>query len=286
MKQVMIGATVLTTAFVLVLPFVGGGGPGLTGPAVADVVSSSPILASVSAPAVVAASAPTPLVARAYSSRINETALASAAQAAADAATHDWEHLAQKPVPKPLPPVSAAGAASGTNERRASLESQGGSCPGYGGGSNSGAPGVTSAGGVGGTTSDDLASFAAQYNAIRADNCLDPVAYFVYDSCMEQRLFWMAEDPSEDPASAWGHLGSQRSDGVPSVGCDGNLAGGFGNDGSTVASKWWESDAHRASLYRPGDSTGGVCIAFAMTHGGIPNEPYDFTRAAARWINC
>lgn len=52
-----------------------------------------------------------------------------------------------------------------------------------------------------------------------------------------------------------------RSDGVPTDGCDGNLAGGSGN-------------------------TGGVCILFAMTHGGVPNEPYEFSRAAARWITC
>jgi hypothetical protein len=31
---------------------------------------------------------------------------------------------------------------------------------------------------------------------------------------------------------------------------------------------------------------GGVCIYFAMTHGGVPNEPYSFTRAAARWGGC
>jgi hypothetical protein len=98
----------------------------------------------------------------------------------------------------------------------------------------------------------------------------------------------MAEDPSTDPASAWGHMGSVRSDGVPSVGCDGNLAGGSGNTGATVAQKWWNSSAHRASLYRPSVSgpVGGVCIYFAMSHGGIPNEPYSFTRAAARWGGC
>lgn len=283
MKHVVIGATTVATALVLVLPFVGGGGPGLTAPAVADSVAASPVLASVTAPAATKAT-PVPVV-TGYT-RVNEAALAAAAQATVVAATQDWEHLAQKPVPKPLPPVSEAGAASGTNERRAYYAAQGLSCPGYGGGSNSGAPGITSGGGVGGTTSGDLASFASTYNSIRADNCLPPVSYFVYDSCMEQRLFWMAEDPSEDPASAWGHSGSQRSDGVPSVGCDGNLAGGYGNDGAEVASKWWDSPAHRASLYRPGDDTGGVCIAFAMTHGGIPNEPYEFIRAAARWTGC
>ena len=98
----------------------------------------------------------------------------------------------------------------------------------------------------------------------------------------------MAEDPSTDPMSAWGHIGSVRSDGVPSVGCDGNLAGGSGNTGTTVADKWWGSSGHRASLYKPSNtgSMAGTCILFAMTHGGVPNEPYSFTRAAARWVSC
>jgi len=163
-------------------------------------------------------------------------------------------------------------------------------CPSGIGGGFGGAPSRVSSGGVAGTTSDDLASFAAQYNSIRVANCLQPVpaANFRYDSCMEDRLFWMAEDPSTDPASAWGHRGSVRSDGVPDRGCDGNLAGGYGNTGATVAQKWWDSTAHRASLYRPevAGSTTGVCIYLAVTHGGVPDEPYSFTRAAARWGGC
>lgn len=163
-------------------------------------------------------------------------------------------------------------------------------CPAAIGGSTPGAPGRTSAQGVGGTTSSDLQSFAERFNAIRVANCLPPVplSNIRYDSCMEDRLFWMAEDPSTDPMSAWGHIGSQRSDGVASVGCDGNLAGGSNNSGSTVAQKWWDSSSHRSSLYKPTytGSTAGVCILFAMTHGGVPNEPYSFTRAAARWVNC
>lgn len=158
------------------------------------------------------------------------------------------------------------------------------------GGSAPGAPSRVSAGGVAGTSSADLQGFASAYNAIRVANCLPPVpmANFRYDSCMEDRLFWMAEDPSLDPMSAWGHIGSQRSDGVPSVGCDGNLAGGSGNSGASVAQKWWDSSGHRASLYKPTftGSTAGVCIRFAMTHGGLPAEPIEFTRAAARWGNC
>ena len=114
------------------------------------------------------------------------------------------------------------------------------------------------------------------------------MSHFRYDSCMEARLFWMAEDPSEDPSSAWGHMGSTRSDGVPSEGCDGNLAGGEGNSGATAATKWWNSSAHQASLYRPSyeGSVEGVCIYFAMTHGGLPDESASFTRAAAKWGGC
>lgn len=163
-------------------------------------------------------------------------------------------------------------------------------CAGMPGGGTAGAPGRTSAGGVAGTTSADLAQFAQRYNEIRVANCLPPVPFanIRYDSCMEDRLFWMAEDPSTDPMSAWGHIGSQRSDGVPSVGCDGNLAGGSNNSGTTVAQKWWDSSGHRTSLYKPTytGSTAGVCVLFAMTHGGVPNEPYSFTRAASRWVTC
>lgn len=163
-------------------------------------------------------------------------------------------------------------------------------CPSAIGGSTAGAPGRTSALGVAGTTSGDLQSFGERYNAIRVANCLPPVpmSNIRFDSCMEDRLFWMAEDPSTDPMSAWGHIGSVRSDGVPSVGCDGNLAGGSGNTGATVAQKWWDSSGHRASLYKPTvtGSTANVCILFSMTHGGVPNEPYSFARSAARWVSC
>ncbi|MGN6503482.1 MAG: hypothetical protein ACTHKX_11370 [Pseudolysinimonas sp.] len=163
-------------------------------------------------------------------------------------------------------------------------------CVGAATGAVGSAPSKVSPLGVQGTTTDDLVTFALAFNAKRAANCLKPVplSNFRYDSCMEARLFWMAEDPSLDPSSAWGHIGTQRSDGVPSVGCDGNLAGGMSNTGATVAVKWWDSTAHRTALYKPTytGSTANVCIYFAMTHGGIPNEPYAFTRAAARWIGC
>src|SRR5690606_21234345 len=142
-------------------------------------------------------------------------------------------------------------------------------------------------------TSADIALFAARYNATRVANCLTPVPFanFRYDSCMEARLIWMAEDPSDNPLSAWGHIGSTRSDGVPSVGCDGNLAGGSGDTGTSVATKWWNSTSHRNSLYKPGYTgpTANVCIGFAATHGGVGTtvgEPASFLRAAARWLSC
>lgn len=202
-------------------------------------------------------------------------AAAAAAEAAAAAAASQAAAAAAAPAASPV-----AGSSAGASSAPA--------CAGMPGGGTAGAPGAGSPLGVAGTTSSDLAQFAQAYNQIRVSNCLPPIPFsnIRYDSCMEQRLFWMAEDPSTDPLSAWGHAGSQRSDGVPSVGCDGNLAGGTGNSGASVAQKWWDSGSHRASLYKPGASVAGVCILFSMTHGGVPNEPYSFTRAAARWTGC
>lgn len=288
MKRSAFLITVFTAVLTLVLPFVGGSGPSLFGgvaSANATQQTGLPIFAS--APQA-EATAQDGSVSLAY---LNEAAVAAQQKDRQAALKTDSEHLAQKPVPKPVVvAASAADRASGTAARRAAVVAAGGSCPGPIGGTTSGAPSRTSAGGVAGTTSADLASFAATYNAIRVANCLQPVpmSHIRYDSCMETRLFWMAEDPSTDPASAWGHMGSQRSDGVPSQGCDGNLAGGMGNTGATVAQKWWNSISHRISLYKPTftGSTAGVCIYFAMTHGGVPNEPYSFTRAAAKWGGC
>ncbi len=180
------------------------------------------------------------------------------------------------PPPPPPPPPLPAPAVPG--------------CAQNASGTTGPAPGIVSPGGVGGTTSADLADFAVAFNAIRIANCMTAVPFsnFRYDACMEQRLFWIAEDPSTDIRSAWGHLGSVRSDGVPSVGCDGNLAGGLDNTGATFAHKWWDSMSHRLSLYKPGETglTADVCISFAMTHGGVPDEPYSFSRGAARWGAC
>ena len=186
----------------------------------------------------------------------------------------------------PAPPTSGTGTAA----RQAVFAAAGAGCPAAVGGTVGSAPSKISPKGVAGTSSADLSAFAFAFNAKRVANCLRPIplANFRYDSCMETRLFWMAEDPSTNPASAWGHIGTQRSDGVPSVGCDGNLAGGMNNTGQTVATKWWDSTAHRTALYKPSytGSTAAVCIFFAITHGGVPDEPTAFARAAARWGSC
>ncbi|MDQ1571609.1 MAG: hypothetical protein QOF79_2283 [Actinomycetota bacterium] len=200
----------------------------------------------------------------------------------------DGEHVAQTSTP--TPGSRAGGSATAAAPRRTQLASKAKACPSNVSGSTNSAPSAVSKGGVLGTTSADLSAFAQAMNDIRVAHCLAPIplANYKYDSCMEQRLFWMAEDPSTNPSSAWGHIGSKRSDGVPSVGCDGNLAGGSGNTGATVAQKWWDSTEHRAVEYRPTftGNIAGVCILFAMTHGGIPNEPTSFTRAASRWVTC
>jgi hypothetical protein len=168
-------------------------------------------------------------------------------------------------------------------------------CPAAISGTTAGAPSDVSVNSIPGTNSDDMNSFATEYNAIRVANCLKPVPFanIRFSTCLEQRLFWMADDPSSNPYSAWGHTGTaKRSDGLPIVGCDGDLAGGSGYTGAMVADAWWDSSDHRASLYQPSftGSTANVCIYFALTHGGYnnpgPNEPYSFTRAAAYWGSC
>ena len=289
-------ATVFATVLVLVLPFFGGAGPSPLAVA-ANADSAVGALVTVVQPV-----APEPDAEEAIVALKQETPVAFVV-AAAPIPTSDSEHLAQKPVPPPPPPVvSKAGRASGTEARRAAAAAAGQSCPGNVGGGTGGAPGAVSPGGVQGTTSADIASFASNFNAIRVANCLKPVpmANFRYDACMETRLAWMAEDPHTDPGNTWGHVGVRSiqpdangvyySDAVPSRGCDGNLAGGDGMSGAGAAQRWWDSTAHRNSLYRPTNngSTAGVCIYFAMTHGGVGAESgrYGYTRAAARWAGC
>jgi uncharacterized protein YkwD len=269
-------ATAFLAVVVLIVPVAVGNGPEPEGPTVADSGSASPRIATITAPATIPE-----IVGPRVASAVSET-LRELSPTPQNTIQVSAEHLAQQPV---VAPISNGSDSSGTNDRRAGVGEPTSGCVTAATQSTSGAPAITSSGGVAGTTSDDLTAFAYQYNAIRAAHCLPPVARFVYDACMETRLFWIAESPSSNPADAWGHMGSVRSDGVPSVGCDGNLAGGSGNTGVTVATKWWDSTAHRASLYRPGTSVTGVCIAFAMTHGGN-GDPYSFTRAAARWISC
>jgi hypothetical protein len=293
---------VLTAVITLVLPFIGGSGPSLVGETAAAAAQTTvPVFASVMGPAAPAVVSPAATSASPIAYSVAARGLQKSQ--ATPATIVDTEHLAQKPVPKPVvaeapaaAPATGSTAKARTSAPRPAARSgapaaSGGGCPGPVGGSTGGAPGTSYDGGaIVGTTSADLASFASTYNSIRVANCLPPVPmnHIRFDACMETRLVWMAEDPSTDPMSAWGHMGSQRSDGVPSRGCDGNLAGGSGNTGATVAQKWWNSLSHRLSLYKPSytGSTAGVCIYFAMTHGGIPNEPLSFTRAAARWGGC
>ena len=293
-RSVITLATVFATVLILVLPFFGGAGP-------------SPITAAASADsfggALVVVQSDTAPDAEVAIAAFKREASIAVVVSAAPPLTTDAEHLAQKPVPPPPPPVlSKSSRASGTDARRAALAAAGQSCPGNVGGSTGGAPGAVSPGGVQGTTSGDIASFASNYNAIRVANCLKPVplANFRYDSCMETRLAWMAEDPHAAPGNTWGHAGvhsiepdangNYYSDIVPSRGCDGNLAGGSGMSAAGAAQRWWDSTAHRNSLYRPTNtgSTAGVCIYFAMTHGDGNNggEPTSFGRTAARWSSC
>jgi hypothetical protein len=290
LKKTLILGTVFSLVLILVMPFVGGAGPSFLDPAyAAESAGVQPVAAS--DPALTTGATPDAATAAAAIS-VRTASAVFLPQAAS--AIPDTEHLAQKPVPKPvvITPQIASSRDGGASVRRAARAAAGASCPGSGGGGGS-APGIADPQGQGmitGTTTGDIQAFSSTYNAIRAQNCLDalPAGNFRYDPCMEDRLFWIAEDPSTDPNSAWGHSGTPRSDGVPARGCDGNLAGGSGNSGATVAQKWWDSIDHRLSLYRPSYSggMGGVCIYFAMVHGGIPNEPSSFTRAAARWGGC
>lgn len=280
MKRLIFLSAAFAAALALVVPFVGDGIAASTAAtagldrAVVVVESTTVVTGAVAEPTpaaaagVVSGSSDTTATTTQTTTTTEPAAAPAPAASTAAASSAPVSFAAEHPEAEPLP---VAGPTTG-------------GCP-TGTTVTSGAPSAASALGVAGTTSEDLAVFAAQFNAIRAANCLPPVTKFIYDSCMEARLFWMAESPSPNPLDAWGHMGSVRSDGVPSVGCDGNLAGGSNNTGATVATKWWDSLAHRNSLYRPGSSVSGVCIAFAMTHGGI-DEPASFVRAAARWVTC
>ncbi len=262
-------------------PMVAGSGPA-TPPAARATADAAPSSAALEAAATRIATAPPASEDAGFGA--DESGSMAGAEFAVDGTAAGWESATKHTAPNELSPAYLSTDPE-TIARVQALAAAGQSCPSLGSFTTSGAPSARSAQGVAGTTTADLESFAAQYNKIRYENCLPPVQRFIYDSCMEQRLFWMAESPSPDPLDAWGHIGSVRIDGVPSVGCDGNLAGGSGNTGATVATKWWQSLSHRASLYRPGTSTSGVCIALAVTHGGI-DEPSTFTRAAARWVSC
>ena len=272
-KHSVFAATALAAAAFLVMPFSEGSGA-VIGADGAPAAASSTFIFSAPAAIVKAGAVVSPE--------------ASASKSAPKSVSPDGDHVAQNAAPAPSARVGGPKAKAPV--RRTTVSTKTKTCPANIGGSTNSAPGAKSKGGVQGTTSSDVAAFALKMNAIRVANCLEPIplANIKYDSCMEQRLFWMAEDPSTNPNSAWGHIGSKRSDGVPSVGCDGNIAGGSGNTGATVAQKWWDSPDHRSVEYRPTfhGNFGSVCILFAMTHGGLPNESASFTRAASRWVTC
>jgi uncharacterized protein YkwD len=272
-KRSVIVATAFAAAAVIVMPFSGGSGASI-GTDTAPAAASATFIFSAPAAVVKSGAVVSPE--------------ASESKSAAKSVSPDGDHVAQKS--SPTPGSRVGGPTASAPVRRTTVSTKTKTCPSNIGGATNSAPGAKSKGGVQGTTSADLSAFALKMNAIRVANCLEPIplANVKYDSCMEQRLFWMAEDPSTNPNSAWGHVGSKRSDGVPSVGCDGNIAGGSGNTGATVAQKWWDSTDHRAVEYRPTfhGNFGSVCILFAMTHGGLPNESASFTRAASRWVTC
>jgi hypothetical protein len=296
--QTLKNAVILATAVVAAVILIQGAGPSVSAlptRASADIVagsassstsastnSVSQLLRSGTAPAEVAASksAPKPATVAEPAVSAPATTQVTAASATSSSAatagrtfTTTPAHMTVAATPPPTAPVCATAI----------------------GGSTAGAPGASDASGIPGTTSADLAAFAAQYNAIRVANCLTPIPFanIRYSSCLQDRMWWMADDPSTNSASAWGHTGTAvRSDGVPITGCDGDLAGGTGYTGASVATAWWGSADHRASLFQPlySGNVGGVCIAFAMSHGGVnvpaPNEPASFVRAAAYWYGC
>ncbi len=250
MRRVLILGTVFALVMAVLTPFMGGGGPGLAVANATSTASGAPVLAAgITAPVSEVAPAAVP-VAMATVVRIDETAMIEQAKAEAAALTGGLR------APRP-----EAGAEAQARHRRWWWRRRRRSAPrvvrragsvlprrrGRRRGRRTGR--VLSPLGVGGTTSDDIASFAYTYNSIRVANCMEPVPYgnFYYDSCMESRLFWMAESPSEDPMDAWGHMGSVRIDGVPSPGCDGNLAGGYGNSGATAA---WSSGTREITGHR------------------------------------
>ena len=111
MKRSAFLIAAVLAVLVVVLPFIGGGGPGLlTTPAAAVSGTAAPIFAAnVSAPATSEEADP-PRVAIASVVRIDEVAIAAQAAAHADdPLTQDFEHLAQKPVPKPKPVIGESG---------------------------------------------------------------------------------------------------------------------------------------------------------------------------------
>ena len=274
LKKSAIFATAFAAAAVIVTPFLGGTSPSLTGAVGAQGAGVTFVASAPASSTHTAAEKPASVT----------DATVSAKVATPQTVVRDASADVSKPTVGPR-------SASTNSARRSQDGPKTRSCPANVTGTTGTAPGSSSPGGIPGTTTADIVSFATAMNEIRVSNCLTPIplANFRYDSCMQQRLFWMADDPSTDPSSAWGHTGTaKRSDGKPIVGCDGDLAGGMNNTGAVVAQKWWDSSDHRASLYAPSykGSMATTCVHFAMTHGGLPNEPSVFTRAIAGTERC
>jgi hypothetical protein len=288
--QTLKNVVILATAVVAAVVLFQGAGPSVT---------AAPSRASVN----IVASAPSAHSAHSeLSAFLSGTSVPAAVAPATTTSTTATTPAAAAPSSAPVVSVSATDASAAvagrtftTTPAAVTVAPAAPTCPTAVSGSTPGAPGASDAEGVPGTTTADLNSFASAFNAIRVANCLTPIPFgnIRYSTCLQQRMWWMADDPSTDPASAWGHTGTAvRSDGVPIVGCDGDIAGGSGDTATSVANDWWVSLDHRASLYQPtfSGNVASVCIAFAISHGGInvplPNEPYSFTRAAAYWYSC
>lgn len=150
------------------------------------------------------------------------------------------------------------------------------------------APDVVSLQGVEGTTTGDIRSFSAEYNKIRVANCLQPISpeNFIYDSCMEKRLFFLSENPTIDPTRAWGPMGVPSDSTQTLVGCDGNLIVGVGETGATAAQNFWNSEKLRDSLYVKIDGNSKSCVYFAAAHGNVGDVSPTVARIAARWGDC
>ncbi len=112
LKRYTFLATVFTTLLVVILPFMGGGGPSLSSAFASS--SSTAILPGTTASLASNVPGSVPVQPATVVSRVVlEAGVAVPLKPRFASTTVDVEHVAQKPVPKPLPPVTA----TGTGER-------------------------------------------------------------------------------------------------------------------------------------------------------------------------